>query len=108
MILIKLIRLISVLYFLVPLVQKKNWTLKQFSKFSKFSKFTEVTGETKFSKNIFQVRWTDNSNTAQVAFDVLNSVIKFIETTYKIPKRNSNENKVISNNEIILALGNHH
>ena len=72
------------------------------------SKFTEVTGKTKFSKKTCQVRWTDNSNTAQVAFDVLDSVIKFIETTYKIPKRNSNENKVISNYEISLSLGNHH
>ena len=47
------------------------------------------------SKDFCQVRWTENSSTAQVALDTLDSVIKFIKT-YKISKRTSSENKVIS------------
>ena len=57
------------------------------------------------SKDFCQVRWTENSSTAQVALDTLDSVIKFIKTSYKISKRTSSENKVISNNRIILSLG---
>ena len=58
-----------------------------------------------FQKHFCQVCWTEKSSTAQVALDILDSVIILLETTYKIPKRSSNENKIISNNEIILSLG---